>query len=109
MDFGDTDSRHQAVTPDFGQLKLGSLGQVTLAGTLEATSTEGTPAIGATFPIITSYQRSRHVQNLVLPPGLQLNYHGRATSRFLDCTVYCDWQIVLKPKLKLRPLVPVEK
>jgi hypothetical protein len=70
-----------AVTPDFGQLKLTGYGQITLAGTLEVDITEGyAPPVGATFPFLTSYQRNGTFNNVVLPPGMQLNYNsGGAT------------------------------
>jgi len=28
----------------------------------------------ATFPFLTSFQRNSHFNNVVLPPGMQLNY-----------------------------------
>ena len=70
-----------AVTPDFGQLTVGGYGQVTLAGTLQVQITEGyAPPIGATFPFLTSFQRNGTFNNVILPPGLQLNYtSGGAT------------------------------
>jgi hypothetical protein len=70
-----------AVTPDFGQLTVGGYGQVTLAGTLQVAITEGyAPPVGATFPFLTSFQRNGTFNNVVMPPGLQLNYNsGGAT------------------------------
>ena len=68
-----------AANLDFGQVNGGF--SATLAGTLEADITAGyAPPVGATFPFITSNQRHGTFNNVILPPGMQLNYtSGGAT------------------------------
>ena len=70
-----------AATMDFGQVIASGLNQVNLAGTLEADITEGyAPPVGATFPFLTSFQRNGTFNNVILPPGIKLNYtSGGAT------------------------------
>jgi hypothetical protein len=70
-----------AATMEFGQVIASGLNQVNLAGTLEADITEGyAPLVGATFPFLTSFQRNGTFNNVILPPGIKLNYtSGGAT------------------------------
>ena len=64
-----------AVTKDFGQLILLQYGQATLGGTVEAEIKNGfAPPVGATFPLLTSFQRNGTFNNVILPQGMQLNY-----------------------------------
>ena len=70
-----------AVTKDFGQLIVSGLNQVFLNGTLEMHVINGfAPPVGATFPLLTSFQRNGTFSKVVLPQGMQLNYtSGGAT------------------------------
>ena len=64
-----------AVTKDFGQLIVSGLNQAFLNGTLEMRIINGfAPPVGATFSLLTSFQRIGTFSKVNLPQGMQLNY-----------------------------------
>jgi hypothetical protein len=77
-----------AATMDFGQVIAAGLNQVNLAGTLEVNITEGyAPPVGATFPFLNSFQRNGTFSNVILPPGLKLNYTSGGATLVVTGTV----------------------
>ena len=64
-----------AAAKDFGQLAAVGLNQFFLNGTIEAHITNGfAPPVGATFPILTSFQRNGTFSNVILPQGVGITY-----------------------------------
>jgi len=58
-----------------GQLAAVGLNQFFLNGTIEARITNGfAPPVGATFPILTSFQRNGTFSKVILPQGFSITY-----------------------------------
>jgi hypothetical protein len=70
-----------AAAKDFGQVIVSGLNQAFLNGTLEMRVINGfAPPVGATFSLLTSFQRNGTFNNVIIPQGMKLNYtSGGAT------------------------------
>ena len=70
-----------AAAKDFGQVIVSGLNQAFLNGILEMHVINGfAPPVGATFPLLSSFQRNGTFSKVILPQGMQLNYtSGGAT------------------------------
>jgi hypothetical protein len=77
-----------ATNKDFGQITLAGANPVTLGGALIAYIIDGyAPPVGATFPVLTSFQRTGTFTNVVLPQGMAVNYTSGGATLVVTSTV----------------------